>query len=766
MYHRRLLLLAGAMLVVLCVLGTAATLLATGESHLQARATAEAKLKRQQLIQTKRGEILDRNGVRLAEDDSGWEVAVHFDLLTGKWARRQAYADASRDKLQWGEMSQRDREARVNELERQYLQLTQDMFDVLSGISGISREELAERRTQTIARVQRIQVSRWSAWKKKAEEERGEPVALDEVAQPLAEEFEHHVLIASLGDEQRLNLETFIDEGRHAMVSGDAQSRSALPWTMVELRRATQRRYPVDRVVVVLDRSTLPSPIAKDQPVEIEVAGVGLHLVGMMRKVWKEDEKKRSLIDSYGRIASLAGYDEGLGDLIGRSGIEQTMERQLRGSRGLRTINLDTGQTTHEIPPVPGRDVMLTIDIELQARIQAVMSPRFGLMQVLPWHLKTDEPREWIGTQLNGSAVVIDIASGDILAAVSMPEAPRDLLEEDPDLLWNDPINEPMLNRALARPYQPGSTMKPLVLAAVVSEGLLAEFEKVYCKGWLWDDNKEVFRDWYFKSYGHERGEITGVRAIEVSNNPFFGMMAKDKLIPHHGIDRLPNWYRAFGLGQFPGTGLPEEIDGSLGGAGKVYEPNEVCFMAIGQGPVSVTPLQCAVAYMRLASGDLNKRPRLIVSPARPEPDVEPSAYRITSTAQRMVFEGMRLGANSNEGTTHHITDAASGMNREPIFNVQGVNIMAKSGTADPGQYRHIDFNRDGKVDEGELETNPRDHAWVIALVQPEGAPGPTHVIACVVEYGGSGGRVAGPVVNQIIHALQDEHYLDWPPTR
>lgn len=768
MFHRRLLLLAVAMVVVLCVLGAAATLLTTGQSFRDARATAESKLQRQQLIQTKRGSIVDRNGLVLAEDDPGWELAVHFDLLTGKWARKQAYADASRDKLAWGEMGTRQREAAVEKMEREYSQQTEAMFEVMAEIAGVSREELAERRRDTLARVQRIQVSRWSAWKAKAEKERGEPVALDEVAQPLAEEFDHHVLIGSLDEDQRLLLETFIDEGRRGMASGEAQARSALPWTMVELRRATQRRYPLDRMTVELDRSTLPGPLAKDEPVTIEVAGVGLHLIGMMRDVWKEDEDARPLKDAYGRVKRLAGYDEALGDRIGRSGVEQAMERQLRGSRGLRTINLDSGKTTHEVAPAAGRDVMLTIDIKLQAHIQAIMSPELGLMQTLPWHLKPDDPRELLGTQLNGSAVVLDIASGDVLAAVSVPEAPRALLKEDPDLLWNDPINEPMLNRAVARPYQPGSTLKPLVLAAVVSEGLLGENELVHCKGYLWDNKPEVFRDWLWKSHKIARGDIDGVRAIEVSNNPFFGLMVKDKLIPHRGVDRLPDWYHAFGFSEKPGTGLPEEISGALGRGDAGYEHNEVCFMAIGQGPVSVTPMQSAVAYMRIASGDMNKRPRLIVSPPPPTMDdaPKPSPYRVTSTAQRMVFEGMRRSAGTNDGTTHHITDPGSGMNREPIFNVEGVEVMAKSGTADPGRYRHIDFNRNGKVDDGEVEANPRDHAWVVALVKPAGAPKPTHAIACVVEYAGSGGRVAGPIVNQIIHALQDHQYLDWPPTR
>ena len=93
-------------------------------------------------------------------------------------------------------------------------------------------------------------------------------------------------------------------------------------------------------------------------------------------------------------------------------------------------------------------------DPELQAQVQAIMSPQFGLMTVLPWHLKTDDAPERLGERYNGAAVVIDVASGDVLAAVSMPDAPRDLLAEDSALLWNDLVNQPMVNRAVAVPYQ------------------------------------------------------------------------------------------------------------------------------------------------------------------------------------------------------------------------------------------------------------------------------------------------------------------------
>lgn len=761
MFHRRLLLLSGVMLLVLAVLGTKMTMLATGQTHDDARATAESKLQRQYVIQTKRGSIVDRNGEVLAVDEPGWELAVHFDLLTGKWGHKNAYADASRDKLAWSEMSQAEREERVTALQYDYSEQTQRVFKTIAEISGVGYAELDERRKRTVARIQNLQNYLWEHWRKQAEAERGEPVSLSEVAKPIEAETQHHVLITDLPDELRLQVEIFIDEGQRAMAGeGNDASRSALPWTMVELRRTTLRRYPLDRMTVEVDRSTLPGPLAKDEVAEIEVAGVGLHLIGLMRDAWQEDVAGKPLRDRAGKY-DLRGYADG--DRLGRSGIEQSMELELRGSRGLRMINRDTGDTTHEIDPRGGGDVKLALDIKLQAHVQAIMSPEFGLMTVLPWHLKTDDPPGRLGEPYNGAAVVIDIASGDILAAVSMPDAPRDLLDEDSALLWNDLVNQPMVNRAVAVPYQPGSTLKPLVLAAAMSEGVLGASEVIDTPGYLWPDKPTVYRDWYWKKYTLLRGEIDGRTAIQVSSNPFFGMLA-ERLIKRFGKDRMPDWYRSFGLGQRLNVRLPEVISGRVGASGRDMEHNEVCFMAIGQGPVSWTPLQAATSYMRLASKDLTRQPRLVIMPGIPGRNQSSGSSAITSVAHREALEGMYLSATTRQGTTHHLSHpAVAEVNGKPIFNVTGVRVMAKSGTADPGKFRWIDYNRDGEPQEDEIERALRDHAWVVAVVQPEGAAEPTHAIAVVVEYAGSGGQIAGPVVNQIIHALQRHDYLNTP---
>ncbi|XAL99549.1 hypothetical protein OT109_18465 [Phycisphaeraceae bacterium D3-23] len=119
MFHRRLLLLALVAVGVLCILGFATARLTTGRSYAEARVTSEAKLESTQLISTKRGAILDRNGRILALDEPGWEVAVHFGVITGEWAGREAERDAKKDRLKWEALGDAERDVYVGELRAQ-----------------------------------------------------------------------------------------------------------------------------------------------------------------------------------------------------------------------------------------------------------------------------------------------------------------------------------------------------------------------------------------------------------------------------------------------------------------------------------------------------------------------------------------------------------------------------------------------------------------------------------------------------------------------
>ncbi|MEM1353632.1 MAG: penicillin-binding transpeptidase domain-containing protein [Planctomycetota bacterium] len=754
MFQRRLILLTALALLIGTTLGIATAGLTTGQSFREARSEAEAKLQATRFTSTVRGRVLDRNGLELAKDEPGWEVAVHFSVITGDWAHEQAIADARADKLAWERMDDAQRDAEVESLHREYDQQVQMLFTTLEQLGRLKPGQMQDRRDNITRWVHAQQTHIWNKRQEQAEAERGEPVPRSEVEEPIAEQNQYHTVLHDLRDELRLQLEDFIVIGR---TEGDrAEAWSMRVFEMVELRRLTVRRYPHDTMHVTLDRSTLPEPLKNTEPIRIDVKGVSTHLVGLMRDAWAEDVNDQPFLPESGGF-DLSGYRGG--DRLGQSGIEYAMEHVLRGTRGVRTTNLNTGEIASEVLPQAGRDVMLSVDIRLQAQVQAVMSPEFGLMVFQPWH-GGEEQQDLVGMPFNGGAVVMDIASGDVLAAVTMPAVPRDELAEDPLSFWRDPLNRPMYHRGWQVPYPPGSTVKPLVVTAAITDRVLGENETIDTPGYLWENKPLVYRDWYWKVHTALRGEINGIEALKFSSNPFFGLLA-ERLIERFGRDRLPAWYRQFGLGVDPRIGLGEAING------KLIPQNHAdgCFIAIGQGPVSTTPLQVCTAYARLVHGKMDQPPRLIVHP-RLSLDAGPSVkHQPSASGRRVALEGMRLAASERDGTASVLRVLDSNGRRQPIFNVPGVTVMAKSGTADP-DVRWIDYNFNEKVDPGEVDTEPRDHAWVVALVQPDGAPRPTHVVAVIVEHAGSGGQIAGPVVNQIIHALQQHRYLEYPPNR
>lgn len=755
MFHRRLALLVMVAMMVAGVLTIAAGRLTTGQSFLDARQIAESKLQSTRLVPTIRGTIRDRNGLVLAVDETGWEITVSYGVITTDWAQQQAKAEArQRDRLAWEAMSDAQRDRAVEELRYQYEDQIEQMFQMLGQITAHDGEELRQERDDIIAGVHELQAYLWNRWQADAERERGEPVPRSEVAKPIAEQRSdfHHVVIADVTEDQRRIIEGFMAEGRLA-AAGDDRTQSQIVWSEIELRRKTVRRYPMDTIRVTLDRSTMPGDLASDEPIVIDVSGVGTHVVGWMHGVQREDVHEHPFSRADGSF-DLSGYRAA--DQLGRAGIELAYEDVLRGTIGRRTINLDTRKLENEIAPVAGQDVTLAIDIMLQARVQAIMSPEFGLMQRHPWH-GSDVPDHLLGAPLNGAAVVIEVASGDVLAAVSMPNLPRKILDENPDSLWADTINQPRINRCVAMNYRPGSIMKPIVLAAAVNAGHYHAGHTITCTGHYFDDHPDQLRCWIYKEHLLTHGPMSGWEALMNSCNIFFYTLG-DRL----QTEVMAQWYRDFGFGRSTRCGLPDEVRGNVpdpARAGDNTAPgfddrNDPLFLAIGQGDIDITPMQIASAYATLARGGYRVPPKVVTAPRLENPPESLDLHLDPSGVDEALKGLYNVVNNPLSQTGHHISSLPG---RPRIINVPGVDVYGKSGTADASPQR-IDSNGDGRRD---MIVQDGDHAWFVAIIQPEGAPRPTHVIAVVVEYGGSGGRVAGPIVNQIVHALRHDGYFE-----
>lgn len=767
MFHRRLLLLGTAAVGITSVLALQTGRLTLGAEHDLRRAEAEAALREQELIPTVRGRILDRRGRVLAVDDPGWEVAVKYTVITGEWAYEMGVRDArSKHRRAWSEMDAGARAAAIDEAMRPYADQVEMLWGTLSELTGASRGEVDERKQLIKARIQATASALWDKWQKERARQLNEDVPLADVMRPIREQREAHGVIPNVGEAERVAIQGFVAEaarnrnmpGEATVANGGGVNPMAV-WSQVELRRPQRRAYPLEKITLELDRTMMPSPLRSETPLEVTVEGVGTHILGAMRDVWEEDVKRRPFLRGQEEgLPDLGGYRPG--DRAGSWGVERSLEGSLlypglRGTLGVVVRHRDSGYE-ERLEPQPGRDATLTIDAQLQARVQAILTPHpspewTGLMVSQPWHGGNVAEKGLVGKRLNGAAVVMEIESGEVLAAVSMPAMSRALLEKEPKRLFEDVENLPWLNRVVARPYMPGSTIKPIMLAAAVTAGRHDLSHPIDCKGLFDPNNPDSMKCWIFKRFAHTHGPLDAPSAVEQSCNIYFYELGQ-----RMGLQRTIEWYGKFGMGTPTDCGLGlasdktgDEVSGALGKANP--ERNDSVFMGIGQGPVSWTPIQAANAYGILARGGALLPPTLVRDESRTTPR-ETGELRLNRESVRQAMQGLLLSANEADGTTHHL----SMLDKERIFNVPGVTVMAKSGTADPG-HRWIDYDRDGKPSDGEVDKDPGDHAWCAAYVQPDGEDGPTHVVVVIVEYAGSGGQVGGPIANQVIHAMAQE---------
>ncbi|MHC5007333.1 MAG: penicillin-binding transpeptidase domain-containing protein [Planctomycetota bacterium] len=758
MFHRRLTLLWSVAAVMTLLLAAQMTKLAVGEGPVR-RAAAQRRLNLVTVLPTTRGRILDRHGRVLAVDRPSYDVAVSYDVITGAWALKQAVRQArSAHRETWAAMSPADRDEAIAGYVPHFETRIEELWEAIVAKGGIDRPEL-DRRLDAIK--QQVQTTAAAVWDRQFQKEIQLGRAGDDVEgfrpRPIREQRDSHVVLPRVPNKVAFEFRRLAEQ---------------LPG--LEVQDAQRRDYPWSTAEVTLDRSTLPRAVNSSQTVTIAVEGVADHILGSMRdEVWAADVQRRPFKNSStGEIVDFGGYR--IGDAVGFRGLERVFEDDLRGTRGMLRKRLDSGQIERE-PHQPGADLHLTLDIALQAQVQAILSPQLGLATVQQWHAgwssngqarPTGLPH---GTPLAGAAVVLDVRTAEILAMVAAPTlamgraAPWSCREGD----------FPLPNRPAEAMYPPGSIVKPLVLAAAVSEGVHGLDEPIVCVGHFLPNRQDVARCWIYRAptFG-THGSLEAEEAIARSCNIYFYTLG-DKL----GMPRLSEWFRRFGLGRYLDVGLLYKMTWDGGrtalvgeSAGDVPDEQDVSRLALagelrfaslilgtGQGPVTWTPVQAANAYAAIARGGAVRDPTLIAHrgerlvPPRPE-------LSLDETLVETILAGLRASVAEPYGTGHHISYPDG--TREPIINAEGVTVWAKTGTAQATP-RACDLNCDGKDD---VHLDDPSHAWFVGLVGAgtEDAE-PTIAIAVIVEYGGSGGRTAGPIANQIIRALQAEGYLTRP---
>lgn len=775
MFHRRLaLLMAAVVLVSGALTGKLAYLTLVRGDEL--RDKAESKLIRRAMTPTYRGRILDRKGRVLAQDQASYDVAVDYRVMTGEWAERESRRMArSAHRERWDELSGNERDGLVAIYRERLDRHVDEMWGRLSRASGVEPGLLVAR-ARTI--VDRIEGQHAHLIERRiatlSEERQRQGLATDEddlrrlrarASQPIASQRAAHVLIEGVDDEVGFELERLVDVKTTLRGGGEDERLELDLMPGLEVRNTTRRAYPWDEVAIDVDLTALPGPLRREGYTSIRSEGVAWHVLGRMRGTfYAEDAKRRAAaIESDAalreRSTDIRGYDLGgyvEGDAVGAAGLEYSFEDTLRGIRGARAENLLTGEVD-EREPRPGQDVSLTIDVMLQARIRALMDPRLGLAVVQSWH---NNEQVALRTPLNGAAVVMDIDTGEILALVSTPGIPRgkDWREQgynsERDYERALALDAPYTNRAIAKPYPPGSIVKPLMVCAGADAGEVDPSVGIVCSGHLLPNKKDSFRCWIYKQYNmlHLGGTepLDGAEAVKHSCNIFFYEMGRR--LGNRGIAKA---YADYGLGEGFGLGIGPEFPGAIGAfdgdnSGAGLQVWDTILMGIGQGPVAWTPLHAADALATLARGGERMAPRLVADTPRRELPPAPMG----SAARRLALDGLRGSVSDSDGTGHAIRyDGVTGV---PIFDVPGISVWGKTGTATAPD---LSYDPDGDGPLPSTVEREGDHSWFAVLAAP-GGEAPRYAIVVIMEYAGSGGRVSGPIANQIIRAMVQEGYL------
>lgn len=463
----------------------------------------------------------------------------------------------------------------------------------------------------------------------------------------------------------------------------------ARPFEPVRVRRDVGHRIVT---MIEENRLDLPGVIILAEPVRHYLYGtLAAHALGYVNEI---DEAELS-------TRREQGYRQG--DLIGKAGVERAYEPILRGVDGRLRMEVDAlGRPLREIariPAVPGRSIVLSLDLDLQ---KAAAEGLRG------------------SGQKSGAVVAIDPRTGGVLAMESLPSYDPNLFATgisaaDWRRLTTDPLR-PMLSRALSTAFEPGSVFKVVTAAAALEAGIATRTTTFYAPGYF------RLGSWVFRDL-RAWGTVNFVQGIQNSINVVFYNLGY-----RLGGERLAAQAKRMGLGNLTGIELSGEVPGTIPSPstkqaliGEPWYPGDSVNMSIGQGAVTVTPLQVARMMASVANGGTLFQPYLLLftierdQTKTPTPPVAQRERIYTTQTLAVLREGLEAAA-------------ARGTGRASA--VKGLTIAGKTGSAE----------------------NPRGkpHAW-FAGYAPVDAP--RVVVTAFVEHGFRGGLAAAPIVRRVFEA-------------
>jgi len=505
-------------------------------------------------------------------------------------------------------------------------------------------------------------------------------------------------------------LSSIYDDENIDLARNFTASRKRKPFVPIKLAKNIGR----DRLALIETNSlNLPGVMVDVVPVRKYIFGETMaHILGYVGEI------------SIAELAKDVVGDYNAGDVIGKLGIEKTVDRYLKGERGGEQIEVNVSgrklNVLGRVDAVPGYNIQLTIDADLQKICWDAFQERAGTVITM-------NPRD-----------------GSILSLVNKPSYDpnlfnRGISDDDWRSLLNNPLS-PMQNKAISGQYPPGSTYKPFIAAAALEEGVVDPEHKVVCNR-VYPVGTRTFRCW--SKRGH--GPTALHRAITESCDVYFYDIGT-KI----GVDTLADYARKFGFGIRSGIDLPGERSGlvptrewKLQRFKETWQTGETVSLTIGQGFVLVTPLQLLRAYCALANGGILYQPQLIKAVktesdeiVKEFPPVEISRIPVSREHIDILKYALWGAVNEDHGTGRAL--------RRPERDVCG-----KTGTAQVIKMAQDDE----KIKKEDVPYKHRDHALFVCFAPYRD---PEIAVVVIVEHGGHGGSAAAPIARKIIDGYFD----------
>jgi penicillin-binding protein 2 len=437
-----------------------------------------------------------------------------------------------------------------------------------------------------------------------------------------------------------------------------------------------------------------------------------LELLMVQRRRYQNNEMLANTIGYVGEVSQQQMDDSDghyrPGDIVGKAGLERQYNDQLEGTDGMRRVVVNSVgkamRTLDNVEAIPGKPIQLTIDYDLQAIAEADM----------------------VGKE--GAVVAMDARSGEVLAMVSKPTFdPNDFAVRIPTAEWqklNTDKQTPLLNRAIQAQLAPGSVFKIVMATAMLDSKEIPESYGVFCPGHANFYGRE-FHCW--RPQGH--GQVELHKALVDSCDIFFYNVGK--LL---GIDKIAYYGSGLGLGKRTGIDLPSEEPGLMPSEAWVarifhrkWYAGETISVSVGQGAVTVTPVQLARMAAGVASGGKLVQPHLLKGYTNPKTE----HFELSDDAVEQVTQGLFGVVNEPGGTGYHL-------------RIQNIDFCGKSGTAQLMSYDASNRLGTKKMDGWFVGFAPRRNPDIVVAA----------IVQDTVEHGG---EAAGPVVHDIVKMYYDK---------